>query len=75
MWCGVLCGCCVSPASYAVVPLIFPGLSAKILFIIACVVTAITLFVMGAIKVRHSLLPLLDFYMVTTYLALGNPVR
>lgn len=37
---------------YAIVPLVFPHLSSHALFLIACVVTALTLFVMGAVKVR-----------------------
>ena len=35
---------------YALVPLIFPHLGAPALFNIACIVTALTLFVMGAVK-------------------------
>ena len=40
--------------SYAVVPLIFPHLSSHALFLIACAVTAVTLFLMGAVKVRQQ---------------------
>jgi len=43
---------------YTIVPLIFPGLDSHALFIVACSVTAITLFVMGAIKVRKKALPI-----------------
>jgi DNA damage-binding protein 1 len=39
---------------YALMPLIFPNLSEQSLFTIACVVTAVTLFVMGAIKSKFS---------------------
>lgn len=37
---------------YAVVPLVVPDLGSHALFLIACVVTAVTLFLMGAVKVR-----------------------
>jgi hypothetical protein len=40
--------------SYAIMPLILPHLSERTLFIIACVVTALTLFVMGTMKVRQT---------------------
>lgn len=42
---------------YAIAPLVFPHLSSHALFLIACVVTALTLFVMGAVKVRASATP------------------
>jgi len=39
---------------YALMPLCFPHLGSKALFNIACVVTALTLFVMGAVKSKFS---------------------
>lgn len=36
------------------VPLVIPDLSSHALFLIACVVTAVTLFLMGAVKVGPS---------------------
>lgn len=39
---------------YAVCPLLFPNLPAHTLFLIACAVTAITLFLMGAVKARFT---------------------
>lgn len=39
---------------YAVIPLCFPHCGPKALFNIACIVTALTLFVMGAVKSKFS---------------------
>jgi len=39
---------------YALMPLCFPHLGSKALFNIACVVAALTLFVMGAVKSKFS---------------------